>query len=141
MTDVRIAQTPDGGEIALDNGIIVMGDDVASALYLSMFGGNTDDPGAGDTTKTWWGNIDETDPARQYRSKTQHLLQSIPSTSANLKRIQEAVASDIAWASEDGTLKDVQIFVGIPGLNRVKIRIDSNVGASEFVELWEGVEA
>lgn len=137
MSDVYHFQTTDGGEIELINGIFTLGQDLATALYYSMFGGNSDDPGESDTTKTWWPNLGETDPARQYRSKTQYLLQGIPATTSNLVRIKNAVEQDIQWAVDDGTLEDLVVSVAIPALNRVYIRIEATVGTLELVESWE----
>lgn len=139
MTDVRIRQTVDGGEIESINGIIAMDGGLESSIYLSLFGGNEQDSGGDNLSNSWWGNGLETDPDRQYRSKTQYLLRSIPSVTSNLVRIKNAVEEDIAWAIDDGLLEDVVVSVGVPGLNQVYIRIDSTVGKFEYVEFWEPI--
>jgi len=139
MTDVRIYQTDDGGEInLLENDTIEMDDGVGSAVYLSLFGGNEHDDGGSDTSKEWWGNSLETDPARKYRSKTQNLLKSIPATSANMRRIKTAAEDDLEWMIKDGVLTEINVRVYIPRPNWVKMIIDTNLGAWQFGYPWEG---
>lgn len=124
MTDVLLQQTPDGGDIIVENGRFSLTSGIETAVYLSLFGGNEDDSGAeGDDPIQWWGNLTETDPARVYRSETQHLLRSIPAITANLRRIEAAVGRDLAWMA--GTVvSGADIAVSMPGLNRVQIDIE-----------------
>jgi phage gp46-like protein len=138
MSDVRLFQTPDGGEISVVNGVAAMDGGLNTYIYLCLFGGNDDDPGESDTTKSWWGNSLETDPNRQLRSRTQNMLKSIPATSGNVKRIKIAVESDIEFAVSSGVLKEAVVTVSIPKLNRVSIVIDSEVGQFEYMEPWGG---
>jgi phage gp46-like protein len=122
MTDVRFLHTADGGEIEFVNGVVTLDDGLLTAAYLSMFGGNAQDSGlAADDRKQWWGNLGEPDPARRYRSETQHLLRSIPATSNNLKRVQAAAERDLAWMVEEDIASTVSVRVTIPALNRVRI--------------------
>lgn len=124
MTDVLLQQTPDGGDIIVENGRFSLTSGIETAVYLSLFGGNEDDSGAeGDDPIQWWGNLTETDPARVYRSETQHLLRSIPAITANLRRIEAAVGRDLAWMAVT-VVSGADIAVSMPGLNRVQIDID-----------------
>jgi hypothetical protein len=138
MSDVVLYQTPDGGEISVVNGVVAMDGGLSTYIYLCLFGGNDDDPGESDITKSWWGNNLETDPNRQLRSKTQYALKSIPATSGNIKLIKIAVESDIAFAVSSGILKAAIVTVSIPKLNWVSIVIDSEVGRFEYTEPWGG---
>ena len=112
-----------------------------TAAYLSLFGGNEDDDGSDDNALTWWGNLDEVDPVRQYRSETQNLLQSIPATTGNLRRIEDAANRDLAWFVEQNVASSVTVEATIPGINRVKItvKIEANGVESsfDFVENWK----
>ena len=140
--DVLLYQTVDGGNIDVSSGITEMTAGFETMAYLSLFGGNLEDPGDDDTKYQWWGNYLETDPARQYRSKTQYILKSIPATSGNLVRIQDAVVSDL---SRDfivtGIANNIEVAVSIPALNRVQIdiQIEAFGARSEFTftENWE----
>ena len=129
--DVKLFQTDDGGNIIVEDGLVAMAGGLETAAYLSLFGGNEDDDGRSDNSLTWWGNLDENDPARQYRSETQHLLQALPLTTGNLRRIEDAALRDLTWL----------IGQNIAGLNRVKLTVDIEARGEEsrfeFVENWK----
>ncbi len=139
--DVLLFQTDDDGEINVENGIVEMSGGLETAAYLSLFGGNEDDDGRDSNPNTWWGNLDEVDPVRQYRSETQNLLQSIPAIPGNLRRIEDAATRDLAWFIEKKVASTVSVEASIPGVNRVKItvKIEANGVESsfDFVENWK----
>lgn len=139
--DVKLVQTIDDGEISVEGGITEMDGGLETAAYLSMFGGNEDDDGRDGNLKTWWGNLDELDPAGKYTSETQHLLQSIPAISANLRRIEDAVTRDLAWFISEKVASSVTVEARIPGVNKVKIIVIIEARGIEsqfdFVENWK----
>lgn len=139
--DVLLCQTVDGGEINVEGGLVEMSGGLPSAAYLSLFGGNEDDGGGDDVSKTWWANLDEEDNDRQYRSETQNLLQSLPATSGNLLRIEDAVKRDLQWMIDVGAASTIEASASVPGLNRIRIIIDINAhgleSSFEFVENWK----
>lgn len=114
--DVKLFQTIDDGEINVQLGLVEMSAGLETAAYLSMFGGDED-------LKEWWGNLSETDPARQYRSETQQILDAVPATTANLLRIKDAVGRDLAWFTEENIASTMDISLSIPALGRVGIAI------------------
>jgi phage gp46-like protein len=140
MTDVQIYQTVDGGEIDYVNGQAVMTPDgIAAAGYLSLFGGNEDDSGDEvDNRRQWWANLSETDPDRIYRSETQNLVRTLPLIPANLKRIEDAAARDLAWFETSGLATGLGVRASIVAPNRVKIsgvvEIDGLIVPFEFTE-------
>jgi len=117
MSDVLLYQSNDDGEINFTSGIVELTNTPETAVYLSLFGGNEEDDGRGDNPLTWWGNIDETDPARQYRSETQFLLQSMALVPRNLRRLEDAVKRDLAWFQA----KTLNVIATIPAVNRIKL--------------------
>lgn len=139
--DVSLFQTTDGGEITVEDGIVEMSGGLETAAYLSLFGGNEDDDGRADNSANWWGNLDEIDPAQQYRSETQNLLQAIPATTGNLRRIEDAAKRDLAWFVENKVASSVTVLASIPGVNRVNIAILIEARGIEsnfkFVENWK----
>lgn len=139
--DVLLFQTDDDGEINVVDGIVEMSGGLETAAYLSLFGGNEDDDGRDSNPATWWGNIDEIDPGRQYRSETQHLLQSIPATTGNLRRVEDAAVRDLAWFVQNNVASSVSVVASIPGVNRIKLTIDIEAqgeeSSFEFVENWK----
>lgn len=139
--DVRIFQTDDGGEVSVVGGIMEMDGGLETTAYLSLFGGNEDDAGGSDVRLTWWANLDEAETARQYRSETQYLLQALPATSANLRRIEDAAVRDLEWMVSGGVASSVSVAVSIPQLNRVQIvvtiRVEGLSSEFVFVENWK----
>lgn len=139
--DVQLYQSLDGGEITVENGLIIMSGGLDTAVYLSLFGGNEDDNGQPDNILTWWGNLSENDKALKQISQTQFLLKSIPATSNNLRRINDAVINDTNWLIENKIASNIIVTVTIPDLNKVKITVDIiAVGIEsnfEFVENWK----
>lgn len=123
MTDVLLRQSNDGGEITAEGGLLLMSDGLETAAFLSLYGGNEDDPGDAENELQWWGNLLETDSARAYRSETQFLLQSLPAIPANLRRIEQAAARDLQWMLDTGTALSVEVEATIPALNRVRINL------------------
>lgn len=132
--DVNLFQSADGGNVECVAGQITMSEDgLSTAAYLSLFGGNQDDTGSdGDKPLEWWGNKDEPDPQKHYRSETGALLRALPAVSSNLRRIEDAVHSDLAWFVESGIASSVDALVTMPALNRVQIEILIVVQGEEF---------
>lgn len=139
--DVLLFQTDDDGEINIENGVIEMSGGLETAAYLSMYGGNEEDDGRADNAKSWWGNVDENNLANQYRSETQHLLQSLPATTGNLRRLEDAAGRDLNWFIEENVASTITVFASIPGINRVKTRININAEGEEstfeFTDNWK----
>lgn len=138
--DVLLYQTNDDGEINVDNGIVEMSGGLQTTAYLSLFGGNENDSTSADDPLTWWGNLSENEISNQYRSETQFLLQSIPATPANLRRIEDAAKRDLAWMITDKVASEVTAAASIPALNRIKLSVTIEaVGEEstfEYVENW-----
>lgn len=135
--DVQLYQTVDDGDITVDGGLIKMTGGLDTAVYLSLFGGNESDDGIADNPLQWWGNIGETETAKQYHSETQNLLRSIPSTTGNLQRIRDAVSRDLAWLSSAGVARELEVSVGMPGLNKVSISVNVDGFSADYVENWK----
>lgn len=139
--DVLLFQTDNDGEILVAGGIVEMSGGLETAAYLSLFGGNEDDDGLSNNGATYWGNLDELDPAMQYRSETQNLLQGIPATTGNLRRIEDAALRDLQWFVDKKIASSVSVVVTIPALNRIKITVDIEAQGEEFsfefVENWK----
>lgn len=139
--DVLLEQTTDDGEITVVNGVVTMSGGLETAAYLSLFGGNEDDDGRPENRKTWWGNLLEVDPAKKYVSETQHLLQAIPATSANLRKIEDAAKNDLNWFLTNNVASSIEVFASIPALNKVGLTVNINAQGEEsefnFTENWK----
>ena len=139
--DVLLCQTIDGGEISVDSGIVEMAGGLPTAAYLSLFGGNADDDGSQDSSLGWWGNLLETETSRRYRSETQYLLDKLPATASNLRRLEDAARRDLAWMVTDGVASSVTATASIPDVNKVKMVIGVTAAGEEsdfvFIENWK----
>lgn len=139
--DVLLFQTDDDGEIIVENGLVEMSGGLETMAYLAMFGGNEDDDGRPNNPANWWGNFDEIDPAKQYRSETQNLIQALPASTGNLRRIEKAAERDLAVFTEKNIASFVSVAASIPGINRIKIAVKITANGVEtsfnFVENWK----
>lgn len=138
MTDVLLRQTNDGGDITIEGGLLLMSEGLETAAYLSLFGGNEDDPAETDTALQWWGNLLEAEPARAYRSETQHLVKSLPAIPLNLRRIEQAAARDLQWMLDTELAQRITIEATIPAVNRVRLGIEIVTATGQTVELFFG---
>lgn len=134
MTDVRLYQSSDGGEIDFDeNGNPVLAVGLETAAYLSLFGGNLLDSGIeADDPFQWWGNYDETQQDRRYRSETQALVQGLPNVPGNLLRIQDAMSRDLQWFVSSSLATDLQVGASVPGHNRLDLTVDLTIDGETF---------
>lgn len=141
--DILLYQTNDDGEINIVDGIVEMSGGFETAAYLSLFGGNEKDDGRADNAATWWANLNEIDPVSQYRSETQNLLQSLPATTGNLRRIEDAANRDLAWFIQNNISSSLIVVASIPGFNKIKLTITIEAigkqSSFEFVENWKAI--
>jgi phage gp46-like protein len=132
VSDVHLTHTPDGGEISFASGQAVLSDGLESSIYLSLFGGNERDSGrAADERFQWWGNLGERDLAKQYRSETQYLVRSLPATTGNLRRVEDAVKHDLDWLTATSLATSIKVTVGIPKLNTIAIAVTVDLASGE----------
>jgi phage gp46-like protein len=135
MTDVRLRNTEDGGEIDVVSGQIQMDGGLFNAVYLSLWGGNENDSGLPvDSNKEWWANKIEENVDRRYRSQTQNRLRSIPATPGNLIKIEDAVSADLEWMTKE--LKTtLAVTCSMPGFNRILIKIVPTIDGQQMPDI------
>jgi phage gp46-like protein len=138
VTDVLLRQTNDGGNITIQGGLLLLAEGLETAAYLSMFGGNEDDPAEADTALQWWGNLLEDEPERAYRSETQYLVRSLPAIPFNLRRIEQAAGRDLKWMVDTGVARSVTAEATIPAVNRVSLALVIITATGQRVELFFG---
>jgi phage gp46-like protein len=140
VVDVKLFNEADGGNIEIVNGMVTMSAGLETSVYLSLFGGNEQDSGLqADDSKQFWGNLSETDPAKQYRSRTQYALRALPAIPANLLRLEDAVKADLAWMLVSVASK-VDVVASMPALNRVglavAVTVSDKVYELQFLQPW-----
>ena len=138
--DVLLCQTSDNGDVEIEGGLVTLTPGLDTAAYLSLFGGNWDDDGSQNNKRTWWGNLDEADRTSEYRSETQFLLGSLPATTGNLKRVEDAAVRDLSWLTSGSIASSLSVNASLTGLNRVNIsitvRADGDESEFNYTENW-----
>lgn len=139
--DVRLYQILDDGDIVIEDGIVEMNGGLGTAAYLSLFGGNEDDNGRPENSFTWWGNFIELDSSKHYVSELQHLMQTLPLITGNLRRIEDAALRDLKWFLTERIASSVQVEASIPDVNRVDITVrieaEGQESVFQFTENWK----
>ena len=143
MTDVRLFHTSDGADIAFSEDVdateILLGNGLETAAYLSLFGGNerhpglTYDSGANEQPHSlqWWGNHGEPE-ARKQSSETQYLIRSLPPSSGNLVRLEDAVLNDLQWFEDEKIVSELQATATLVTATRVSISVQLIVDTEAF---------
>lgn len=141
MADVLLFQTPDNGDMEIEGGLVTLTPGLDTAAYLSLFGGNWKDDGSQNNRQTWWGNLNEAEPSKRYRSETQFLLGTIPAIPRNLRRIEDAATRDLQWLLDEPVASSLTVSASLIGLNRVKIEIVIRAEGDEsqfsYTENWK----
>lgn len=138
MTDVLLRQTNDGGDVTIRGGLLLMSEGLETAAYLSLFGGNEDDPADADSAQQWWGNLLDVEPERAYRSETQFLVQGLPAIPFNLRRIEQAAARDLQWMLDTGAAQSITVEATIPAVARVRVALVIITASGQRIELFFG---
>ncbi len=136
MSDILLFQTLDDGEIEVIGGIVTQDGGLPTSVYLSLFGGNENDDGVTDK-RNWWGNADEVEPSREYRSETQNLLKTLPAVSSNLIRLAEAARRDLQWMIDESVATEIEAIASLVNKDKVDlfIQIDGDQ-TLKFSENW-----
>jgi len=142
--DVLLFNTVDGGEINMVDGQPEMTGGFETAVYLSLFGGNEEDDGRPDNSKTWWFNVEEEDLSKKYISETQNLLLGLPATSGNLLKVEEAVYRDLAWMIYDNIASKILVDASIPDVDKINISVTITAEGKEssfnFTINWQAMK-
>lgn len=128
--DVLLYNTNDGGEIAVTDGVVGIVGDLRTAVYLSLFGGQSD----------WWGDLSVADPDFHNTSETAELSENIALVPVNLLRIEDVVRRDLQWMVNQRIVSNITVTASILdtdvlGLS-VSIQADGQETDFEFVENW-----
>ena len=141
--DVFLTETPDGGDIVLENGCIKACKDFSTAVYLSLFGGNKDDAGTVKNRRTWWANtLKETPENERMVSRFQAVITGLPLSVTNIRKAETAAALDLDWLKTEGVADEIVADGKTKGRNTFVLKIEiKNTGKSlyekEFALLWE----
>jgi len=104
MSDLLLFQTNDGGEIEVINGFVTLTDDLQTASYLSMFGGDS-----------WFANDLQENPASKMNAETGRVIETTNPSSSGLLAVEDAIKRDHAWMITEGLASAVDAEANLDG--------------------------
>ena len=141
--DLLLIDTPDGGDIAIENGLIFDDPAFNTAVYLSLFGGNKEDSGKVKNCKTWWGNtLGGIAENEKLVSRFQSIIAGLPMTTKNIVEAETAASLDLKWIIDEGIGEKITVSGNASGHNtftlRVAVQLDGeNRYKNDFSLLWK----
>jgi phage gp46-like protein len=133
--DLLLEDTPDGGDIRIENDLFASDRSFNTAVYLSLFGGNKDDNGKVKNNKTWWGNtLEGTAENEKLVSRFQAIISGLPMTTKNIQEAESAARLDLKWIIDEGIAE--KITVSGRALSRIKfaLYVDIQAGGNSIYE-------
>jgi phage gp46-like protein len=142
--DLLLQETPDGGEIILENGLFKFDENFSNAVYLSLFGGNKEDNGKVKNNREWWGNtIEGTEENEKLVSRFQNIIYGLPMTVKNIREAEAAAVLDLKWFKDEKIIDELNIYGRVTGKNNFVLVIEMSkdglkVFGNSYALLWEG---
>jgi phage gp46-like protein len=122
--ELLLEDSPDFGEIKIENGLFVCDRSFSTGVYISLFGGNKDDNGKVKNKYTWWGNtLNGVNENEKMISRFQNIIFGLPMTSKNIQRAENAAQLDLKWFIDEGIADKVIAQGRATGLNKFAINI------------------
>ena len=140
--DVLLIETPDGGDIVLESGLVKPCKDVSTAVYLSLFGGNKEDAGTVKNRCTWWANtLKETPESEKMISRFQAVIAGLPLSVKNIRKAETAAALDLEWLKLEGVADEIIADGKTKGKNTFVLGVEvkskgQQLYQKEFALLW-----
>lgn len=133
--DALLHETPDGGELAMENGLFVHDKYFSSAVYLSLFGGNKNDPGKLKNNKEWWGNtLEGISKSEKLISRFQYIIQGLPMTVKHIREAEIAAQLDLQWLIDDELADEIAVNGRAAGKNEFELEIEIKKNSSIIFE-------
>jgi phage gp46-like protein len=133
--DLLLEDTPDGGDIRIENDLFVSARSFDTAVYLSLFGGNRDDNGRVKNNRTWWGNtLDGTEENEKLVSRFQAIIFGLPMTAKNIQEAETAAGLDLKWLVDEGAADKIIAAGKATGRNGFAITIEILSGGKSIYE-------
>lgn len=137
--DVLFIDTPDGGNIQIENGLVLDDRGFQTAVYLSLFGGNFDDPVVIESNKSWWGNLIG-DKETELRSQFQNIICSLPLTTKNIRVAEDAAKQDLTWVIDNGIGDEITVTGSIENIKEASFEIVISKNGQNILNTTYGVQ-
>jgi phage gp46-like protein len=133
--DLLLEDTPDGGDIRIENDLFVSDRSFNTAVYLSLFGGNKDDKGKVKNNNTWWGNtLEGTAENEKLVSRFQAIIFGLPMTTKNIQEAETAANLDLKWLINEGAADKIIAAGKATGRNRFALTVEIRSGGKSIYE-------
>ena len=126
-TDIHLFETGSGGDFAIVNNDLLMGESLYQQIYLALFGGNIEastKPSylASEERFDYWGNslIWKDAKTKQFNSETERTLGNVALNSSGRLSILQAVNNDLDYLKG---VVDFTVEVGIESVSRISITV------------------
>ena len=126
-TDIHLFETGSGGDFAIVNEDLLMGESLYQQIYLALFGGNIEastKPSylASEERFDYWGNslIWKDAKTKQFNSETERTLGNVALNSSGRLSILQAVNNDLDYLKG---VVDFTVEVGIESVSRISITV------------------
>ena len=141
-----LIDTPDGGDLIIENGLIKSDPQFSTAVYLSLFGGNIDDPGKTNTKRSWWGNLFALTESEKIRSRFQFIINGLPMTVKNIREAEVAAGLDLDWMIKEEIADEINIQGRSINQNTFELEVEILKDGNTLFEntyslLWQGGRA
>jgi len=90
---------------------VVMGSDIPTKIYYSLFGGSEDEV-------EWWGNLYSDQP---FVSRTAKVLANIVISSGSVRAVERSVREDCRWLVETKQITTLDVAVVVDTAESIKI--------------------
>lgn len=142
--DVFLVETPDGGDVVVEDGLIKPCKDFSTAVYLSLFGGNKADDGKVKNSRTWWGNVlEDLSEDEKMVSRFQAIVLGMPLSVKSMREAERAASLDLNWFIEKKIADEIKTSGRIKERNNFLLSIEikkegKTLYGKEFALLWQG---
>ncbi|WP_444818574.1 phage GP46 family protein [Treponema denticola] len=142
--DVLLIETPDGGDVVIEEGLIKPCKDFSTAVYLSLFGGNKADDGKVKNSRTWWGNVlEDLSEDEKMVSRFQAVVLGMPLSVKNMREAERAASLDLNWFIEKKIADEIRTSGRIKERNNFLLSVEikkegKTLYGEEFALLWQG---
>jgi len=127
-TDIHLFETGSGGDFAIVNNDLLMGESLYQQIYLALFGGNIQASTKqsyleSEERSDYWGNslIWKDVKTKQFNSETERTLGNVALNSSGRLSILQAVNNDLDYLKG---VVDFTVEVGIDSVSRISITVN-----------------
>jgi phage gp46-like protein len=133
--DLLLEDTPDGGDIRIENDLLASDRSFDTAVYLSLFGGNKDDNGKVKNNRTWWGNtLKGAAENEKLVSRFQAIIFGLPMTAKNIQEAEAAAVLDLKWLINEGAADKITATGKAAGRNGFALAVEIRAGGKSIYE-------